>query len=276
MIDGLWATGESEGIDISQAHPARRYDYWLGGKDNFAADRASADQIAGVFPHVRTAARENRRFLHRAVSYLVREAGIDQFLDLGTGIPTSPNVHEVAQASVPGARVVYVDNDPMVMAHARARMTSAPAGRTAYVQADLRAPGAILADAQLTSVLDLSRPVGLLLVAVLHFLEDGDDPYRAVAGLVEALAPGSYVALSHATFDPLPAHTAARLSALIAPGTGHGVFRPRSRDEVARFLDGLGLVEPGLCSIARWRPEQSSQPAASEAEAAVYGAVARR
>lgn len=274
MIEDLGMIGGFVGIDTSEPHPARRYDYWLGGKDHFAADRTSADQIAKAFPNIRVAAVENRRFLQRAVTYLAGEVGVDQFLDVGTGIPTSPNVHQIAQAITPVSRVVYVDSDPMVMAHARALLTSAPAGRTAYVQADLRDPASILADPQLAGTVDLSRPVALLLVAVLHFLDD--DPYRLVARLVEALAPGSYVVLSHATFDPLPTDTVTRLGALIAPGSGHGVFRPRSRDEVARFVDGLTLVDPGLCSVVQWRPERYPQPEASEAEAAGYAVVARR
>ncbi len=261
-------------LDMTRPHPARRYDFWLGGKDNFAADRESADRIAREFPTIRTAVLENRRFLHRAVSFLAAEAGIRQFLDIGTGIPAAPNVHDIAQSIAPESRVVYVDNDPLVVVHARARMVSDPEGATAYVHADLREPEAILADPALPTTLDLSRPVGLLLIAVLHFLDDADDPYRAVARLVEALPPGSCLALSHATFDPLPDDTIERLTALTS-GAGHGTFRPRSRSEVARFLDGLNLVDPGLVPIVQWRPEQEPKPLASVADTAVYGAVAR-
>jgi len=282
---GSQANGEEPGVtvpgsgyrplDTGRPHPARRYDAWLGGKDNFAADRESADQIAQAFPTIRTAALENRRFLHRAVSFLAAEARIRQFLDIGTGIPTSPNVHEIVQAIAAESRVVYVDNDPLVVVHARARMVSSPGGATAYVQADLREPEAILADPALIGTLDLSQPVGLLLVAVLHFLDDEDAPYRAVARLVEALPSGSYLAMSHATLDPLPADTVERLATLAIPGAGHGTFRPRTRDEVARFLDGLKLVDPGLVPIVDWRPEQEPKPLAAEAQTGMYGAVAR-
>lgn len=262
-------------IDTSRPHPARRYNYWLGGKDHYAVDRESGDQIAEAFPTIRTAARENRRFLHRAVAYLAAEAGIRQFLDIGTGFPVSPNVHELAQVIEPTARVVYVDNDPLVVVHARALMVSEPEGEVDYIQADLRDPDTILADPALKGTLDLTQPVALLLVAVLHFLDDHDDPYGVVARLVEALPPGSFVALSHFSFDPLPADTVERLTALTAPGAGHGTFRPRTRDEISRFLYGLTVVDPGLVPITKWRPDRAPKPKASVEDTAVYGAVAR-
>jgi hypothetical protein len=261
-------------IDTSRPHPARRYDYWLGGKDSFDADRASADQIAAAFPHIRTAVLENRRFLHRAVAFLSAAAGIRQFLDIGTGIPTSPNVQELAQLIAPAARVAYVDNDPMVVAHGRGRTASTPEGAVTYIQADLRKPGTILDNPALTSTLDLTQPVALLLIAVLHFLGDRDDPYGAVADLIAALPPGSFVAVSHATFDPLPAATIKRLAPLIEPGAGHGLFRPRSRDEVARFLNGLELVDPGLVPAVQWRPNNAPKPEASVEDSIAYAAVA--
>jgi hypothetical protein len=262
-------------LDMTKPHHARRYDYLLGGKDHFAADRASAHQIAQAFPTIRTAVVENRRFLQRVVAFLTAEAGIRQFLDIGTGYPTSPNVHEIAQRIAPASRVVYVDNDPLVVVHARARLVGNPEGATAYVQADLRDPDAILGDPSLTHTLDLNQPVGLLLIAVVHFLDDADDPYGCVARLVEAMPPGSYLALSHATFDPLPDDTIERLTALATSDVGHGTFRARSRDEVLRFLDGLKLVEPGLVPIVGWRLEREPKPQASPAETAVYGAVGR-
>ncbi|GAA4462628.1 SAM-dependent methyltransferase [Phytohabitans houttuyneae] len=262
-------------IDTSRPHPARRYDYWLGGKDNVAADRESADQIAEAFPHIRTAAQENRRFMHRTVAYLAAHAGIHQYLDIGTGFPTSPNVHELAQATAPGSRVVYVDNDPVVVVHARALMTSTPEGATAYIHADLRQPNTILNDPALTATLDFTQPVALLLIAVLHFLDNASNPYAAVARLLDALPSGSYLAVSHATFDPLPADTVERLTALSTPGAGHGTFRPRTRAEVNQFLHGLELVEPGLVPIVHWRPDSAPKPTASVQETAVYGAVAR-
>ncbi|MFK3984453.1 SAM-dependent methyltransferase [Micromonospora sp. NPDC050397] len=262
-------------IDRSRPHPARRYDYWLGGKDNFAADRESADQIAAVFPQIRGAVGENRRFLRRVVSYLAADAGVRQFLDIGIGFPNSPNAHEVAQVVAPASRFVYVDNDPMVVSHARGRMTSTAQGTVTYVQADLREPEWILADPALTAALDLDQPVGLLLVAVLHYLADSDDPYGVVRYLVEALPAGSYVAVSHATFDNLPPATVDRLASLVTAGAGHGTFRARTRGEVARFLDGLTLVDPGLCSTVDWRPGRYPHAEADAVSAMAYAAVAR-
>jgi hypothetical protein len=262
-------------IDTTRPHSARRYDYWLGGKDNFAADRESADRIATAFPAIRTAVIENRRYLQRVVAHLAK-AGIRQFLDIGTGIPTRPNVHEVAQRIAPASRIVYVDNDPLIMVHARALMSSEREGATAYVQADLRDPDAILADPGLRDTLDLREPVGLLLIAILHFLEDADDPYALVARLIAALPPGSFVALSHVTFDPLPAPTVSHLQALTASGRADGPFRARTRDEVARFVDGLTLAEPGLVSIVDWHPQEEPGPSASAADTAVYGVVAQQ
>ena len=262
-------------IDTSRPHPARRYNYWLGGKDNFAADRASGDHIAQAFPTIKSAAVENRLFLRRAVAFLAAEAGVREFLDIGTGFPASPNVHEVAQHIAPTSRVVYVDNDPMVVVHARALMTSAPQGATAYLQADLRHPDTILTSPDLTTTLDLTRPVGLLLVAVLHFLDDTDHPHTAVARLVHALPPGSYLALSHTTLDPLPPDTRQRITDLTNPDSGNGPFRPRTRNEVASFLTGLDLVDPGLVPVVQWRPDQQPRPHASVADTATYAAVAR-
>ncbi len=265
-----------QSFDTTRPHSARRYDYWLGGKDNFAADRASGDRIAAAFPTIRTSAVENRRFMRRVVAFLAAEAGIRQFLDIGTGIPTSPNVHEVAQGVDPRARVVYVDNDPMVVVHAQALMSSTPQGATAYVRADLREPETILASRALADTLDLTQPVALLLVAVLHFIPDEADPYGLVGRLVGALPAGSFLAVSHATFDPLPPETRQRMVALTGPDAGNGVFQPRSGDEVGLFFDGLRLVDPGLVPIVQWRPDHEPRPQASVADTAVYGAVARR
>src|SRR4029450_5531810 len=175
-------------INTSVAHPARRYDYWLGGKDHFPADREAGEAVAGVFPSLPSGVLETRRFMCRAVRFLARELGIRQFLDLGTGIPTSPNVHEVVQAVDPASRVVYVDNDPIVLVHARALLTSSPEGATAYIDADLREPEKILNHPELLRTLDLSQPTGLLLVAVLHFIMDADDPY-GVSGRMRRAVP---------------------------------------------------------------------------------------
>ena len=258
-------------IDMTKPHPARRYDYWLGGKDNFQADRDAAEAIAAVFPHIRTAARENRAFMRRAVSLLAAEAGIRQFLDIGTGLPTANNVHDVAQAIAPESRIVYVDNDPLVLAHARALLTSSEQGATAYIDADVRSPEKILLDPAVRDTLDFSQPVALLLVAILHFVEDDDDPYAIVKELVSALPAGSYLVLSHATFDPLDPETIAAMNAV-----NEGIkprFSPRTLGEVSRFFDGLELLEPGIVSVSEWRPEPGPHP--TPAEATGYGAVAR-
>jgi hypothetical protein len=261
----------SSKIDTSVAHPARRYDYWLGGKDNFAADRESGDAVAAAFPTVRTSAIENRRFLRRAVAYLAREVGLRQFLDIGTGIPTADNTHQVAQAIDPRSRVVYVDNDPIVLMHARALLTSTPEGATAYLDADLRDPGRILGDPHLSRTIDLSQPVGLMLVAILHFVKDADDPYGAVSRLVSAMPSGSYLTITHATKDHMPPETLAAVD-----GADEQIpFQFRSREEFGRFLDGMDLVPPGIVSVSEWRAETEAGPRPSAAETAVYGAVAR-
>ncbi|MFI2713621.1 SAM-dependent methyltransferase [Micromonospora sp. NPDC018662] len=262
-------------IDTSVAHPARRYNYWLGGKDNFQADRESGDAMAAAFPTIRLSALENRRFLRRAVRYLAAEAGIRQFLDIGTGIPTADNTHEVAQAADPRARVVYVDNDPIVLAHARALLTSSPEGATAYLDADLRDPEKILGHPELRRTLDLSEPVALMLVAVLHFVPDTDDPYATVTRLLDALPAGSYLAASHATHDHLPAQLATEAKAA-ARGGPHGLIHLRGRDEFVRFFDGLELVEPGVCSVAEWRADAEPEPRPSVVDVSMYGGVARK
>jgi hypothetical protein len=257
-------------IDTSVAHPARRYDYWLGGKDNFAADRESGDAIAAKFPAIRTAVLENRRFLRRAVTFLAEQAGVRQFLDIGTGLPTANNTHEVAQRIAPESRITYVDNDPLVLVHARALLTSSPQGATAYVDADLRDPEKILADPGLLDTIDLTRPVALMLVATLHFIDEADDPYGKVRRLAGALAPGSYLVISHATSDYLPP----ALVAEIAAGR-HGQGRLRSREEITRFFTGLELVEPGVVPLPQWHSGDEPGPRPTAEETAMYAGVAR-
>lgn len=272
------STGDDDRIgmryrfDARTPNEARRYDYWLGGKDNFEADRRSGDQIAAAVPMIRTAAIENRRFLRRAVGYLAEQAGVRQFLDIGAGIPTEPTVHQIAQFANPSARVVYVDKDPVVMVHARALLTGTRSGRLACVEHDLRHPQRILADPDLMSTLDFDEPVGLLLVAVLHFIADPDDPYGCVDALVTALPPGSYVVVSHASLDLLPSGVAAEVRDLAAPGAGHGTFQPRSREQIARFLTGLELIEPGLVPVTRWRSLDPDGPELA-ADTGMYAAV---
>ncbi len=260
-------------LDTEVVHSARRYNYWLGGKDNFAADRASGDAIAAVYPNIRKAAIENRRFLQRVVKFLVHEQGIRQFLDIGTGLPTADNTHEVAQRLAPESRIVYADNDPLVLVHARALLTSAPEGATAYLDADLRQPETILKHDDLHATLDLSQPVGLLLIAILQFIDDRDDPHGIVRQLLDALPAGSYLAISHPTFDGIPTDVVDQLTTL--SNTPGGEFHPRSLDEVARFFDGTHLVDPGLGSIVHWRPRHEPRPTLSAKATAVYGAVGR-
>ncbi|MEV4515175.1 SAM-dependent methyltransferase [Dactylosporangium sp. NPDC049525] len=273
--DRAETSARSRALDTSVAQPARRYNYLLGGKDHFAADRASAHRLIEVFPAVRTAAVENRRLLERVVRYLAEHAGVRQFLDIGTGIPTAPNVHEIAHEVTPDARVVYVDNDPVVMTHARALLTSNNVGATAYIEADLRDPAAILVSPDLRDTLDFTQPIAVLLIAVLHFLPDDERPYDAVAELAAAMPSGSFLAISHTTFDPLPDDVRQRLTALADPAAGHGPFRPRTHVEVARFFDGADLVDPGLVPIVEWHPDSTPRPQATPVEAIGYAGVAR-
>jgi hypothetical protein len=261
-------------FDTSVPHPARRYNYWLGGKDNFAADRASGDVVETMFPTIRLAAMENRRFLVRAVDFLVREAGIDQFLDIGTGIPSADNTHEVAQRISPAARVVYVDNDPIVLVHARALLTSHPEGATTYLDADLRAPDSILGAPSLRSTLDLSRPVALMLVAVLHFIHDDSRPYELVRHLVDALPVGSYLVMSHATHDYV---TAEEKAGWDSPAQWRALadFRFRSQEEFARFFEGHELIPPGIVPLAEWRPATVGDARPDPATIANWCGVAR-
>jgi hypothetical protein len=243
-------------IDTSVAHPARVYDYWLGGKDNFAPDRALGDAIMAAVPTIKVMARANREFLGRAVRYLAGEVGIRQFLDIGTGIPTAGNTHEVAQGIAPDARVLYVDNDPIVLVHARALMHSHAAGATAFIQADLREPGKILADPELAATLDLRRPVALMLVAILMYFRDDEDPYAMVSALVDALPSGSYLAITHPTAD---FNREAMAGAVAAAEHGGITLVPRSREETAAFFTGLDLVEPGVVPVRAWRPDPGLQ-----------------
>jgi len=259
-------------IDSTTPHPARRYNYWLGGKDNFAVDRESGDLIEKNFPTVRLMAVENRGFLRRATTFLT-DAGIRQFLDVGTGLPTANNTHEVAQALAPESRVVYVDNDPMVLAHARALLTSKPEGRTTYIEADLRGPEKILADPVLRGTLDFTQPIGLMLIAVLHFVRDNADAIRVVRTLLDALPSGSYVAVSHSTVDFADAATTARYSSLIASGRVDAF--PRTAGELGEIFAGLDVVEPGFVAVSQWRADAEPEPRPTPAEVSVYGAVAR-
>lgn len=261
-------------IDTSRPHTARMYDYWIGGKDNFAADREMAEKVSAHIPAVRTMARENRAFLGRAVRFLVAEAGIRQFLDIGTGLPAANSVHEIAQGIAPSSRVVYCDNDPLVLAHARALLTSAPEGRAAYVHADFRNPEAILSDPAVQDTLDFGQPVALMLVALLHFIPDSDDPARILATLLGALPPGSYLVASHVTAEHDPDHFGGVKGDYKVPGVA-----PQARDsgEFARLAFGaLDLVPPGVALVSEWRRDSSCGPAPLPGEVSCYGGVARK
>jgi hypothetical protein len=261
--------GEAPAFDTSVAHVARVYNYWLGGKDNFAADREAAEQAMAAFPGIALSARANRAFLRRAVTYLAGQAGIGQFLDIGTGIPSANNTHEVAQATVASTRIVYVDNDPVVLAHARALLTSTPEGATDYIDADLRDADQILAGAAAT--LDFSRPVGVMLMAILQHLADDDDPYAVVGKLMAAVPAGSYLVLSHPAKDIHAAEMAAMANRLNQMMAEKVTFRGQA--EVAKFFSGLELAEPGMTNVPQWRPETEEEAASP---AALWGGVARK
>jgi hypothetical protein len=257
-------------IDTSVAHQARIYDYWLGGKDNFAADREAAEQAVAAYPPILRGVRAQRAFLARTVRYLAAEAGIRQFLDIGTGIPTANNTHEVAQAAAPDARVVYVDNDPMVLAYARALLTSVPEDVTTYLDADAREPGEILAGS--AGLLDFSRPIAVLLVGILQLIPDSDDPHAIVARLTGAVASGSWLALYHPASDIDQVRVAEAVRRVNARSAGTTTLR--SHAEIARFFDGLQLLEPGLVQVHRWQPG-SAAPGHGD-QIAAYAELARK
>jgi S-adenosyl methyltransferase len=243
-------------FDTSVPQTARIWNYWLGGKDNFPVDRAVGDQILEAFPAIVENARASRAFLARAVRYLAGEAGIRQFLDIGTGLPTANNTHQVAQDVAPDARIVYVDNDPIVLAHARALLTSTPQGATAYIAADLRNPKHILEEAALT--LDLNQPVGVMLMGILGHIQDDDEARSIVSQLLEAVPSGSYLTMNDGTDTSEEVVEAARIWNLSANPTYH----LRSPERIARFFEDLELVEPGVVSPPQWRPDPG-QPAAA-------------
>ncbi|MFC4496570.1 SAM-dependent methyltransferase [Streptomyces ovatisporus] len=256
-------------IDTSRAHSARMYDYYLGGKDWYPVDQEAAEKVKEVFPFIVTGARANRDFMHRATRTLAREYGVRQFVDIGTGIPTSPNLHQVAQEAAPDARVVYADNDPTVLEYTDALTLSSPQGRTAYVHADLR-HDAVLDDARLREVIDLDKPVALSMLAVTHFLPDEYRPQEIVRSMVDRLASGSFLVLSHATPDFNPAAQKA-VDVYRQSGTPAQI---RTKPEVLRFFDGTELIEPGLTSTHRWRPDGES--GITDADAFFYAGIGRK
>jgi hypothetical protein len=267
------ATPAEVDLGTDRAHGARIYDYILGGKDHYAPDRAAGDATLQVWPALRIHMQANRSFMHRVARYLAAEKGIRQFLDIGTGIPTSPNFHEVVQAVAPDSRVVYVDNDPIVLVHARALMNSTPEGRTAYIQADMREPETILSAPELLDTLDLSRPIGLTLIAMVHFIEDDDEAYRVVKRIVDVLPSGSYFAAAVATDDFAP-EPLARVQEVYH---SHGeTLKWRTRAQTEKFFEGLELEEPGVVQIHKWHPDPADVGRIDDADIAMYGAIARK
>jgi S-adenosyl methyltransferase len=255
-------------LDPTVPNPARIWNYWVGGKDHFEADRTLAEQFGQVVPNMPLIARLTRQFLTGTVRRLAAD-GIRQFLDIGTGLPTADNTHEVAQRTAPESRVVYVDNDPVVLTHARALLTSSTQGRTAYLAADIRDPASILAQAGQT--LDFSQPIAVFLIAVLHFVQDSDDPYGIVRTLMDAVPSGSYLAIAHGAndvgADDMPEAERRYNSQASAR------FNARSREQIARFFDGLDLVEPGLVNLSRW---WQPSPAGAETDVAAYCGLAAK
>jgi len=258
-------------IDTSKAHSARVYDYILGGKDNYLPDREAAEQLLKATPSAEASVRQNRQFMQRVARYLAADEGIGQFLDIGTGIPTSPNLHEVTQQVNPAARVVYLDNDPIVLAHAHARLTSSPEGKVTYIHADMRDVRAVLTAPELTATLDLSQPVALLILSTLHLITDPDEARELLGAYVAALAPGSVLALSVSTNDTLPADDQG-VSSLRSSGIN---VLQRTRAEVTALFDGLELIEPGVVLVNQWRPEADA-PEAKLAEIGLSCGVARK
>jgi hypothetical protein len=257
-------------IDASVPHIARVYDYWLGGKDNFAADREAAEKVIATFPDVLVSVRAQRAFLGRAVEYLVTEAGIRQFLDVGTGLPAADNTHEVAQRAAPESRVVYVDNDPLVLAHARALLVGSPEGATAYLDADLRDTGNIVREA--SRILEFGAPVAVMLLGVLHCIPDDEDPAAIVAALMAAVPPGSYLVIAHPASDIGTSQLGESMR-----GYNEQARIPltaRTHAQVCRFFDRLDMVEPGVVQLQRWRPSAGGLEA--DRDLANYGGMGRK
>jgi hypothetical protein len=257
-------------FDTSVAHPARVYDYWLGGKDNFAADREAAEAVIAARPSILFDIRANRAFLGRAVRWLAAEAGVRQFLDIGTGIPAADNTHQVAQGVAPTSRIVYVDNDPIVLVHARALLTSNAEGATAYLEGDLRQPEPILAGAAKT--LDFEQPIAVLLIGVLHLIADAENPNEIINTLMAAVPSGSYLALTQPASDinaEVVAEGARRYNQHVSTKQTR-----RNHAETARFFDGLELVEPGLVQVHRWRPDPDAE--GLDREVSAWGGIGRR
>ncbi len=262
--------GADSRFDVSVAHIARVYNYWLGGKDHFAADRVAGDATIAVYPGIKQSAWANRAFLARAVRFLAGAEGIRQFLDIGTGLPTADNTHEVAQATAPSSRIVYVDNDPLVLAHARALLTSSPEGTTAYLDADLRDTEKILEHAAAT--LDFSQPVAIMLIAILHYIPDLAEARDIVARLLAVVAPGSFVVISHAGRDLFP-HEIAEFEKNLNEHLPNDRHVARHREDVALFFERTTLLEPGVVPVSEWRPGTADEAAVPTT---LWGGVGRK
>ncbi|MGY0021318.1 SAM-dependent methyltransferase [Streptomyces sp. YJ-C3] len=258
-------------IDTSKAHSARVYDYILGGKDHYLVDAEAGDAMCRHWPALPVHMRENRRFMHRAGHYLAKEQGIRQFLDIGTGLPTAPNLHEIVQDVAPESRVVYVDNDPIVLAHARALLQSSPEGATTYVDADMNDPEAILGSAEFRQLLDLEQPVGLMLIGILHFIMPPEDR-RLVQRLLEPLPSGSFLAMTIGTGDFAPEEVGRVAREYAQQGMP---MELRDLEVATSFFDGMELVEPGVTQVHKWRPG-AEQQGIDDRTIAMYGAVARK
>jgi hypothetical protein len=268
------ASGAGQGkrlpFDTTVANQARIYDYLLGGKDNYEVDRVATDAVLAIYPGMLFNAKANRAFLGRAVRFLAGEAGIRQFLDIGTGIPTADNTHQVAQAVAPQSRVVYVDYDPVVLAHARALLTSHQAGATQYIDADLRDTGTVLSRAR--RLLDFTKPVAITLLATLHAVPDADDPHATVARFLDAVPPGSYLVLSHIASDLLDTETQQGITG-VSDRMIQQDFTFRSLDEVTRFFAGTDLVPPGMVRVEEWRPDPGAD---DTAKSSLWAGVGRK
>ena len=259
---------EPPSFDTTIPHPARIYDFWLGGKDNYEADRKAAEQVIAAQPSILPTVRANRAFLRRAVQYLAGEAGIRQLLDIGTGLPTNENTHQIAQEITPESRIVYVDNDPIVLAHARALLSTTDEGATAYIQADARDTDTILREAART--LDLSQPAAVMMLGLLHYIPDADDPRQIVSRLMDGVAPGSYLAISEATRD-IDTRSITESAAQFNAQRVAAPFTPRTRAEIARYFTGMDLIDPGLVPLPQWRA--LANPAH---QIPAYAAIARK
>jgi hypothetical protein len=261
-------------IDSTVAHVARRYNYWLGGKDNYEADRRSGDAIAKAYPQVVADARANRAWMHRVVRCLAGEHGVTQFFDVGVSLPVEPNVHEIAQAIDPAARVVYVDNDPLVMSHARALLTGTPEGATGYAEVDMHDTARMLAEAK--DVLDFTKPIAVLFCAVLHFVDDDEAAYELVTRTLDGLPQGSYLVISNFTHDGIGLWRRWKIARLMKKQPQDGRIRPRTRRQFTKFFDGLELVKPGVRFVSDWRMDLAEPHERPAQRAHVYGAVARK